>query len=115
MVVIESNPMALLYNASAPSPFPKDSMENDYCIIARLMVPTDAHVIRGCLAAAGIDAIVTDDQHMQANLLLAPAIGGVRVLVPQAQLARAQEILAAFERGDLALADDADVGQPQPT
>ncbi len=85
-------------------------MLNDYCIVARLLVPTDAHVIRGCLAAAGIKAVVTDDQHVQANLLLAPAIGGVRVLVPQKDLTLAREILAAFERGDLALPEDADVG-----
>jgi hypothetical protein len=24
-------------------------MHNDYVLIARLMIPTDAHVIRGCL------------------------------------------------------------------
>lgn len=87
-------------------------MHNDYVLIARLMIPTDAHVIRGCLEAAGIDVILTDDQHMQANLLLAPAIGGARVLVREKDLARANDILAAFERGDLALSDDADVGAP---
>lgn len=85
---------------------------NDYCVIARLMIPTDAHVIRGCLEAAGIPVILTDDQHMQANLLLAPAIGGARILVRENDLARAREILAAYERGDLALSEDADVGTP---
>ncbi|MGK5080449.1 putative signal transducing protein [Janthinobacterium sp. HLX7-2] len=87
-------------------------MHNDYVLIARLMIPTDAHVIRGCLEAAGIDVILTDDQHMQANLLLAPAIGGARVLVREKDAARAHDILAAYERGDLALSDDADVGAP---
>lgn len=85
-------------------------MHNDYCLVARLLVPTDAHVICGCLAAAGIAAIVTDDQHVQANLLLAPAIGGARVLVPGKDLALAREVLAAFERGELALPTDAKVG-----
>ncbi|MES2075916.1 MAG: DUF2007 domain-containing protein [Pseudomonadota bacterium] len=86
-------------------------MDNDFRLVARRLVPTDAHVLRGCLVAAGIRAVVTDDQHTQANLLLAPALGGARVLVPEADLVLAREILAAFERGDLALPDDADFGQ----
>lgn len=85
-------------------------MYNDYCLVARFLIPTDAHVIAGCLNAARIPVIVTDDQHVQANLLLAPAIGGARVLVLESHLQMAREILAAFERGELALADDADVG-----
>ncbi|CDG82690.1 putative signal transducing protein [Janthinobacterium agaricidamnosum] len=85
-------------------------MHDDYCLVARMMVPTDAHVIRGCLEAAGIPVILTDDQHMQANLLLAPAIGGARVLVQEKNMALAREILAAFERGELAISEDADVG-----
>jgi hypothetical protein len=87
-------------------------MHDDYVLIARMMIPTDAHVIRGCLAAAGIDVLLTDDQHMQADMLLAAAIGGARVMVREHDVARANEILAAFERGDLALSDDADVGAP---
>ncbi|NHQ89983.1 putative signal transducing protein [Janthinobacterium lividum] len=87
-------------------------MHDDYVLIARLMIPTDAHVIRGCLAAAGIDVLLTDDQHMQADMLLAAAIGGARVMVREHDVKRANEILAAFERGDLALSDDADVGAP---
>ena len=87
-------------------------MHDDYVLIARLMIPTDAHVIRGCLAAAGIDVLLTDDQHMQADMLLAAAIGGARAMVRAPDVARANDILAAFERGDLALSDDADVGAP---
>ncbi|AQR70062.1 hypothetical protein BZG29_18300 [Janthinobacterium sp. LM6] len=87
-------------------------MHDDYVLIARLMIPTDAHVIRGCLAAAGIDVLLTDDQHMQADMLLAAAIGGARVMVREHDVTRANDILAAFERGDLALSDDADVGVP---
>lgn len=85
-------------------------MENDYCLVARLMVPIDAHVVRSCLAAAGIDAVVADDQHAQMHSLSIAALGGVRVLVPSQDVPLAQEILAAYERGDLALPDDVDVG-----
>ncbi|UTY59564.1 putative signal transducing protein [Massilia sp. erpn] len=83
-------------------------MDDDYRILARFMIPTDAHVMRGCLAAAGIAAVVTDDQHMQANLLLAPAIGGARLLVLEKDAQAAEEILQAFQRGEFALPDDAD-------
>jgi hypothetical protein len=85
-------------------------MKNDYLMVARCLVPTQAHVVKGCLQAAGIDAIVADDQHVQADFLLAAAIGGARVLVPAQQLVQAREVLAAYERGDLALAEDVDVG-----
>ena len=36
-------------------------MHDDYVLIARLLIPTDAHVIRGCLAAAGVDVLLADD------------------------------------------------------
>jgi hypothetical protein len=84
----------------------------DLFVVAKYLVPTDAHLVQGCLAAAGIPAVVADDNHVQANLLLSPALGGVRVLVPEVFLRQAQEILAAFERGEFELDDDADVGEP---
>lgn len=87
-------------------------MYDDYCLLARIMIPTDAHLMRGCLEAAGLDVILTDDQHMQADMLLAPAIGGARLLVHERDLERAKEVLAAYERGELALDDDTDVGLP---
>jgi hypothetical protein len=50
---------------------------------------------------------------MQAHMLLAPALGGVRILVPQEHLQEAQAVLDAFQRGEFALGDDADVGGPE--
>ena len=85
-------------------------MQGEFCTVARYLIPTDAHVVCGCLQAAGVSAVVVDDQYVQSNLLLAPSIGGVRVLVPENDLELAQEVLQAFERGDLALSEDADVG-----
>ena len=83
---------------------------NDFSLVRRCLIPADAFILCGCLRAAGLHATVMDDQHVQAALLLAPAIGGARVMVPAAELPRALEVLAAFERGELALGDDADVG-----
>jgi hypothetical protein len=79
----------------------------DLFVVAKCLVPTDA-----CLVAGGVPAVVADANHVQADLLIAPALGGVRILAPASYLAQAQEIIDAFERGDYQLDDDADVGEP---
>ena len=78
--------------------------------LARYLVPMDASLAQGCLVAAGIPAVLADAHLMQAHMLLGPALGGVRILVPQAHLQEAQAVLAAFHRGEFALDEDADVG-----
>lgn len=82
----------------------------DLFAIARYMVPIDAHMARGCLVAAGIPAVVADENHGQANQLILPALGGVRVLVPESFIAQSQQVLQALARGDFALDENADVG-----
>lgn len=84
----------------------------DLFTVAQFMVPTDAHLAQGCLIAAGIPAVVADANHAQAYQLIIPAMGGVRVQVPEAYLQQAQETLRALARGDFALGEDADVGPP---
>lgn len=85
----------------------------DLFAVAKCLVPTDAYVLQGCLVASGIPAVVADANHVQADLLMAPALGGVRILVPAAHLDEARRVLDAFERGAFALDDDADVGQAE--
>ena len=82
----------------------------DLFIVARYLIPTDAYVMQGCLVAGGVPAVVADANHVQADLLIAPAAGGVRILAPASYLAQARAILDAYERGEYTLADDADVG-----
>lgn len=84
----------------------------DLFVVAKCLVPTDAYLLQGCLVAGGVPAVVADANHVQADLLIAPALGGVRILAPASFLAQAAEILAAYERGDYQLDDDADVGEP---
>lgn len=84
----------------------------DLFVVAKCMVPTDAYLLQGCLVAGGVPAVVADANHVQADLLIAPALGGVRILAPASYLAQAAQILAAYERGDYQLDDDADVGEP---
>jgi hypothetical protein len=86
----------------------------DLFVVAKYLVPTDAFVAQGCLRAAGVPAVVADNHHVQAYELLSPALGGVRILVPESYIAQSKEVLAALERGDFALDDDADVGASTP-
>jgi hypothetical protein len=82
----------------------------DLFSIAKYLVPLEASMVQGCLAASGIPAVLADAHLLQADLLLAPALGGVRILVPADYLLQARAVLDAFERGQFALDDDADVG-----
>lgn len=84
----------------------------DLFVVAQYLVPIDAHLAQGCLVAAGIPAVVADANHAQADQLIAPAMGGVRVLVPESYLQQAGEVLEALACGDFALSEDADVGEP---
>lgn len=78
--------------------------------VARYLEPLEARLAQGCLEASGIPAVLADDQLVQANMLLAPALGGVRILVPQEHLQQAEAVLEALRRGEFELGDDADVG-----
>ena len=46
---------------------------------------------------------------VQMNDLWALAVGGVRILVPSSCMAKAREIIEAFERGDLSLSENDDL------
>lgn len=77
--------------------------QGDFTVLARLGTPTEAQLLKGMLAAAGIAAEVADAHLVQANHWMTQAVGGVRVLVREAQLAEAQEVMSAFESGELDL------------
>jgi len=82
--------------------------EHDLYVVARYMIPIDATLAQGCLEASGIPAMLADAHLMQTDLLLAPALGGVRLLVPGEHLQDAHAALAALARGDYALDEGAD-------
>ncbi|MEH6434597.1 hypothetical protein [Massilia sp. DD77] len=82
----------------------------DLFIVARYLVPLDATLAQGCLVAAGVPAVLADAHLMQTDLLLAPALGGVRVLAPLEYLPQAQAVLEGLARGDYALDDDRTYG-----
>ncbi|MCC2960872.1 DUF2007 domain-containing protein [Massilia sp. IC2-278] len=81
----------------------------DLFIIARYLVPMEAAMMQGCLEASGIPAVLADAHLMQTDLLLAPALGGVRILVPASYLQQAQAVIEAYGRGEFSLDEDAEV------
>lgn len=80
--------------------------EGDFVTVGRFLNPTDAHVVCACLQAGGVPAFVADANLVQMHSLIGVAVGGARILVPEARVAEAMEIIAAFNRGDFALPDD---------
>ena len=77
----------------------------DLFVIAKYLVPMEATLAQGCLVAAGIPAVLADAHLMQTDLLLAPALGGVRILVPSDYLQQSAAVLEGLARGDYALDD----------
>jgi hypothetical protein len=89
---------------------PEDALlpGRDLFEVARYLEPLEARLAQGCLVNAGIPAVLADDHLME--VLPTPALGGVRILVPQAHLQQAEAVLEALRRGEFELGEDADVG-----
>ncbi|WP_266158159.1 putative signal transducing protein [Dyella silvatica] len=83
-----------------------DRRRGDVVCLTRFLVPTEAHILCARLNAEGIATVAGEANLLQANPFLTQAVGGVRVLVYEADLARAREIFQAFQRGDFALSED---------
>jgi hypothetical protein len=98
--------------STPPATEPGPTVEGDLVMVARMLNPLEAEMLRGRLEAEGVPAIVADTQIVQVNPLYKLAVGGVRVMVPEAYLAQAREIVRADARGDYALDDSTDVGPP---
>jgi hypothetical protein len=96
----------------AANPDVEEIPGRDLFSIAKYLVPLEASLVQGCLVASGIPAVLADEHLVQTDLLLAPALGGVRILVPADYLLQARGVLEAFERGEFALDENADVGAP---
>jgi hypothetical protein len=102
-------------NIGLPEPVTEEPAEpdaavltGDLVLVARYATAAEAYMLRSRLELEGMPAVVTDAQMSQTIVPL--LVGGVRVLVPETYLQRAQEIAVAAERGDYALDDKTDVG-----
>ncbi|MGY4831229.1 DUF2628 domain-containing protein [Sphaerotilaceae bacterium SBD11-9] len=80
----------------------------DFVPVAVCADPTEAHLLKETLAAAGILATVADASFAQANPWMTSASGGVRVLVPTASVADAKETIASVRAGAFQLESAAD-------
>jgi hypothetical protein len=88
-------------------PEPEPAIEGDLVEVARLLDPTEGEMLRGRLEAEGVA-----DRQTATQVLYRYTIGGVRILVPEAYLERAREVVKADARGDYAIDDRTDVGPP---
>lgn len=86
---------------------PYDPADGDWQTLTTFFSPTEAFLLRGCLQAGGVPAMVADAHLVQTHSLLAGAVP-VRVMVPERLMAQAEKVVAAYQRGDFALPDDED-------
>jgi len=84
--------------------------EGDMVLLERGLSPQEAQVLTGFLLSVDIAAETGDTNTVQANSLLAIALGGASIRVPASRLQEAQELLFAFRRGDFELGDHFDTG-----
>jgi hypothetical protein len=78
----------------------------DFVLVATCATPTQAYLLRGVLEAGGLNPSVVDANIVQANMFLAHAVGGVRVLVPAWQVPAARQAITEFEAGAYRLEGD---------
>lgn len=83
---------------------------DDWLTVARCHDAVEAQLLQGRLQADGIEAVLADHHHVQADPLIALALGGVRVQVKARQAAAARAVIAALASGDYALDEDFDPG-----
>ena len=83
-----------------------ETVDLDLVTVARFSNPLKANVLRACLEAHGIFAFVWGEHLGTTHIVYSIAGGGVRVQVPGSQLAQAKEVMAAWERGELAVDDE---------
>jgi len=66
-----------------------------YTTICRHLFPEEAGMAKGLLESAGIEALVEDGHLSSVDPLVRVAISGVKLLVPDADVERARELLAS--------------------
>ena len=93
-----------------PPPAHDPEYQGDWVIVAQYLSFAEVHILRSLLQNAGIPAEIADAQLVQTDALLIPAMRGARLRVPATRVAEAQEVMAAFKRGDFALGEDFESG-----
>lgn len=84
----------------------KEAYHGDFVIVARNLNLTEAHLYQSLLESAGIPAEVGDTNFSR----IYGSTYSANVKVPAAFVAEANEVFAAFKRGDFALDESFDPG-----
>ena len=79
-------------------------MQPKLVTLAAFNMPYQAHLAKSRLEAAGVPAFIRDEHLISINPLYSPALGGVKVQVPDVHLKEAREILDSTP--DVELTDD---------
>ena len=87
----------------------------DLVTVRRVFNTLEAETLRSCLRAQDIPVTLGDVQTVQAYGLWCYALGGIRVMVPETFVVAARTVLAALDRGELAIDElPADAEPPPP-
>jgi hypothetical protein len=94
--------------ASEPGPEQQEvaGVPEHLVTIARCSLPAEAYAIRLRLESAGIPVVLADEFTVTMDWLLANAIGGIKVQVPEEDLGRANRLLSEMESARQAARND---------
>ena len=87
-------------------------MQSKWVTAATFNMPYQAHLAKTRLEAADIPVTIRDEHLISINNLYSPALGGVKVQVPPAQLKEAREILESTP--DIELKDEEALAAKMP-
>lgn len=76
--------------------------------VAAFSKPEEAHLLRLRLAAGGVQAFIQDENLIQIDWLMSNALGGVKVLIDEADAELAKQILSSDAEGLDELPDDSE-------
>jgi len=74
-------------------------MQPKLVTLAAFNMPYQAHLAKSCLESAGIPVFIRDEHLISINWFYSPALGGVKVQVPDVHLKEAREIRRTAGRG----------------
>ena len=100
---MNASPSLPLHQAAATHTDVEPPPPGERVVVTRVFNVLEAEALRGCLEAQGIPATLGDVQTIQTDTLLATAMGGIRVMVPEAFARDARMALAAHARGEFAI------------
>lgn len=86
----------------------KNNPSTEWKQVAEIPGALQAELLRGLLEAQGVQVRLSQEGAGRAYGLSVGPLGVVRLYVPASQESLAQEVLDAYERGDLDPADDRD-------